>query len=80
MRFVGSVGPDVYHEWPDGTGGRLALYDLSEDPSETTDIKDRMPELVERLKAAYLHEAKGFSAPKVWGEAKWQELVEEPRL
>lgn len=79
LRFVGTVGPEVYHEWPDGTGSRLALYNLREDPSETTDIKDQMPELVERLKANYYRKAKGFRAPPVWSESKWEELLSEPR-
>ncbi|MEO0794459.1 MAG: sulfatase-like hydrolase/transferase [Verrucomicrobiota bacterium] len=74
LRFEGSVGPEVYHECPEGRGGIYSLYNLREDPGERNDLKDQMPELVDTLLAAYRAQSADFQAPIVWDQEKWLEI------
>ncbi|CAN5855807.1 sulfatase-like hydrolase/transferase [soil metagenome] len=45
-------GPYKLHRRPDSSGTVYELYNLTEDPAETTDLADQEPERVDRMKAA----------------------------
>ena len=77
LRFTGSFGPQVYHEAPAGSGPRVALYNYVDDPAETKDLKDQMPELAETLRAEYLKQTPGYKPPVTWDREKWKEIAGE---
>ncbi|MDP4611293.1 MAG: hypothetical protein NWT02_08900 [Opitutales bacterium] len=75
LRFTGSIEANLYTETTAGSKPKLALYDLSIDPTESNDLKDQLPETVETLKTLYEKEARNFKAPVVWNAEKWSELI-----
>ncbi|ADE54062.1 sulfatase family protein [Coraliomargarita akajimensis] len=75
LRFTGTVAPELYADRPNGEAAQLHLFDLETDPSESTDIKEQLPEIASTMKRLYETRAAGFSAPVVWSQDKWQELL-----
>lgn len=75
LRYLGTIEPNLYRDLPDGCGPQLGLYNVVDDPAETTDLKDQMPELVNAMKAEYQKKIPGFKPPVCWSKEKWKELV-----
>jgi uncharacterized sulfatase len=74
LRFTGAVAPGLYHELPDGSPPRLELFNIRNDPAETMNLADQMPEMAEAMKSAYMEEAASFNPPVWWNREKWEEL------
>ncbi|VGO19963.1 sulfatase family protein [Pontiella sulfatireligans] len=78
LRFTGTIEPDLYVEAPEGAAPKIELYNVKQDPAETSDLADQMPELVEAMKTEYLKRTPDFTPPVRWSKEKWQELVKQP--
>ena len=74
LRFVGSIEPNLYYELPDGGPPVFQLYNFREDPAETINLTEDMPDKVKELTAIYHREAAGFPPPVVWSREKWNEI------
>ncbi len=75
LRFTGTIETDIYDDLPGGAQPKLELYDTKNDPSETKDLINDLPEIAEAMKAEYKKQAKTFTPPVVWNKEKYQELV-----
>lgn len=75
LRFVGSVGPEVYHESPDGADPTLKLYNIALDPDETMELADQYPEKVQEMESLYLEYTEQMKPPHIWSVDKWQEIA-----
>jgi hypothetical protein len=75
LRFVGTMVPDVYTDFPEGRQPVYELYNIKNDPSEKHMIED-MPDKVEELKSLYYSKAENFPPPpSVQNIDKWKELM-----
>lgn len=75
LRFVGTIIPDLYTDFPDGRKPVFEMYNIKKDPSEKNNIIDEMPEKANEMKALYYEKAKDFPSPVRWNKAKWKELL-----
>lgn len=75
LRYVGTIEPGLYDEFPEGSAPQLKLFNIISHPEETGDLSGQMPELVETMKSEYMKRAKGFTEPVVWNKDKYEELV-----
>ena len=53
MRYVGTIIPDLYSDFVNGRQPVYELYNIRQDPSETSNILDVMPSKAEELKSLY---------------------------
>jgi uncharacterized sulfatase len=75
LRFVGTMVPNVYTDFPDGRQPVYELYNIKNDPSEKH-IIENMPEKVNELKLIYYSRAKDFPTPPTKGNiARWEEIL-----
>lgn len=77
LRFVGEIEPNVYEEEPDGGPSRLKLFNYKEDPAETNNLAEEMPQKVEELSRIYFEEATNFLPPVKWKKEKWEEIMKQ---
>lgn len=75
LRFTGTMEAGVYRDFPDGAPAKTELFNVSKDPTETSNLIDQQPEIAETLKSEYLKRAQHFPEPVVWNKDKWEELV-----
>ncbi len=75
LRFTGTIAPGIYNELPNGAPARLQLFNVAQDPAETTDLMDQNPELAEGMRQDYLKRSRSFTPPVAWDEERWRELV-----
>lgn len=74
LRYVGTIEPEVYQEEPLGGPPVYELFNYLDDPAETRNLAEEMPEKVAELRAIYAEEANTFPPPFVWDKRKWEEI------
>lgn len=74
LRYVGTIEPEVYHEEPLGSPPVYELFNYLDDPAETRNLAEEMPEKVAELRAIYGEEADTFQPPFAWDRRKWEEI------
>ena len=64
-------------EWKlvDGGDGIQRLYNLVEDIAEQNDISHIHPDMVKKLKSAYIGWRKGLPEPKMWNKEYWRRTL-----
>ncbi|GAA3598149.1 sulfatase-like hydrolase/transferase [Flavivirga amylovorans] len=74
LRFTGILEKGVYLESMAGRDPVLELFNIKNDPAESHDLADKMPDLVKELSALYYEDSKDYAPPSNWKKSKWKEL------
>jgi len=75
LRHVGSIVPGLYKDLPDGENPTTRLYKILEDPAETMDVSEEMPEIHKSMREIYRKESVDFPPPYYVGIDKWKEIT-----
>ncbi len=75
LRYIGEIEPGLYHEHPDGAGPTYELYNYVNDPSESCNLAETEPEIVESLVDSYMQWTESFKSPVRWSKEKWEEIA-----
>ena len=68
LRFVTTTPPRLFKEAPDGAPPHYELFDIREDPGETRNLAQQIPQVLESLKRVYMQQARTLPPPAVWRE------------
>ena len=75
LRFTGNISPGIYYEQMDGGDPSFQLYHIGDDPAETYNLKDEIPEKVQEMKNLFFEEFVQWPPPTTWDRQKWEELA-----
>ncbi len=75
LRFVTSTPKGLFKEAPDGAPAHYEMFDLSEDPTESKNIYDKVPQIAAQLKAVFFRQARTLPPPTVWRKDRWREMM-----
>lgn len=74
LRHVGNIVPGLYRDLPEGADPVTRLYRFQDDPAETLDLSEEMPELLKSMREIYRNESADFPPPYIVGKDKWKEV------
>ena len=75
LRFVTTTPPQLFRELPDGAPAHFELFDIREDPGETRNLYEQIPQVARRLEEVYKKQARTFPPPARWRVDRWREMV-----
>ena len=75
VRYVGTIIPELYTDFPEGRKPLFELYNITVDPAETNDLAMEMPEKVKELSILYYEKANSFTPPFSSKVEKWEEIM-----
>lgn len=74
LRYITATPAGLFSDMPDGEAGHFELHDLREDVQEDRNLASQLPQVVERLKAAYREKARSLPPPSKWRRDRWEEM------
>jgi arylsulfatase A-like enzyme len=81
LRFVGTMAPNVYTDFPDGRPPVYELYNIKNDPTEKYNIIENMPDKIQELKLLYYNKASTFPPPpSVQDIDRWEEILPQKNI
>jgi uncharacterized sulfatase len=75
LRFVTATPAGLFKDVPDGAPAAYELYDLREDPLETMNLYDKLPQVAEKLKAVFARQTSSYPPPSKWRRDRWVEMM-----
>lgn len=75
LRFVTSTPAGLYRDSPDGAPARYELFDLREDPGETRNLYQQLPQVAREMERAYRERSKELPPPTRWRRDRWNEMM-----
>lgn len=75
LRFVTATPAGLYQESPEGAPARHELYDLREDPGETRNLYEQLPQLARELQAVFHETSKSLPPPTRWRRDRWEQMM-----
>jgi uncharacterized sulfatase len=75
LRYIASVPPELWKDFPEGRDPVFELYNYNNDPQETKNLIDEEKPIVKDLQNIWHKRASSYPPPVRWNREKWEAIM-----